>query len=127
MKIKQITTTLAVLSILALPVVSSANTYQYIDSGGMIQSTQASNPSEALATAYNIGLHSGVVLTTVDGIGGSYESPTVNTSGSFYQFVDVNGNIQSINAVSASVALATAYNIGLHSGVVLVTNSTTVN
>ena len=34
MKIKQITTTLVALAVLVLPAVSSANTYQYVDSGG---------------------------------------------------------------------------------------------
>jgi hypothetical protein len=130
MKIKQITTTLMALAILALPAISTANTYQYIDSGGRLQSTQSNSPNEALATAHNIGLHSGVVLLSVGGVGGvggNYEFPITNTSGSFYQFVDTNGNIQNMNAINSMTALDTAYNIGLHSGVVLVTNSTMVN
>ncbi|MEX0919306.1 MAG: hypothetical protein WDZ64_00970 [Parcubacteria group bacterium] len=130
MKRKQLTTTLMVLSLLALPAVSFASTYQYIDKGGQVQSVQANSSAEALTSAYNIGTHSGVILVTVEGIGGSYESPTVvytNTGGSFYQFVDRNGNVQSISAPNSSTALATAPNIGLHSGVVIVTNSTTVN
>ncbi len=127
MKIKQITTTLAALAVLAVPVVSAANTYQYVDSAGRLQTTQAVSSSDALSTTSNMGLHSGVIWVSVDGIGGSYESPTTNTGGSFYQFIDVNGNIQSMNAISSAVALATAYNIDLNSGVVLVTNSTTVN
>ena len=127
MKTKRITTTLVALAVLVLPAVSSASTYQYIDTAGRIQSTQANSSTEALATAYNIGLHSGVVLVNVNGIGGSYESPTTNIGGSFYQFVDIYGNVQSMNAVSSTVALATAYNIGSNSGVVLVTNSTIVN
>lgn len=128
MKIKQITTILAALAIFALPVASYANTYQYVDSVGQLQSTQANSPGQAIATANNIGLHSGVMLVGVDGIGGigGNDAPptTTNTEGSFYQFVDANNNIQSMNAISPEVALATAYNIGLHSGVVLVTNST---
>lgn len=130
MKTKQITNTLVALAVLALPAVSLANTYQYVDSGGRLQSTQANSSTEALATAYNIGSHSGVALIGVAEVGGSYESPTINTTntgGSFYQFIDINGNVQSMNAPSASIALATAYNIGAHSGVVLVTYSTTVN
>ena len=127
MKTKHITASLALLAILAMPAVSSANTYQYIDSGGRLQSTQASDPNEALATAYNIGLHSGVLLVSTDGIGGSYESPTINTSGSFYQYIDIYGNVQSMNAINSSVALSTAHNIDPHSGVILVTNNTTVN
>jgi len=132
MKIKQITTTLVALAIFILPAVSSANTYQYVDNGGRLQSIQASSSTEALAMAYNIGIHSGVMLVSVNGIGGSYEDPTTNTTTTtntntnvnFYQFIDVNGNVQSMNAPNSSVALATAYNIGIHSGVVLVTNST---
>jgi len=127
MKINQITTTLVALAMLVLPAVSSANTYQYIDSGGRLQSTQANSSNEALATANNIALHSGVVLVSVEGIGGNYEPTTTNTTGNFYQFVDKNGNVQSVNAMNSSVALATAPNIALHSGVILVTNSTTVN
>jgi len=64
MNIKQITTTLVALAILAIPAVTFANIYQYIDSGGNVQSIQANSPSEALATAPNLGLHSGVILVT---------------------------------------------------------------
>jgi hypothetical protein len=134
MKIKHITATLAVLTALALPALSSANTYQYVDSAGVLRSTQVNTSTEALATASNIGPNSGVILVSMGATTVVYPvtSPATNTTvtntgGSFYQFVDANGNVQSINAVNSSVALATAYNIGLHSGVVLVTNSTSVN
>jgi len=112
------------LAVLGLPAVSLANTYQYVDSGGVLRSMQANSAVQALATAPNIGLHSGVVLVTIGGTGtgGSYES--VTTGNTFYQFIDRNGKIQSVNAASASIALASAPNIAPNSGVILVTNST---
>ena len=42
----------------------SGNYYQFIDTGGNIQGVWAANPSMALATAYQPGTHSGVVLGT---------------------------------------------------------------
>jgi hypothetical protein len=129
MKINKITATLAVLTMLVLPTVSFANTYLYVDSGGRLQSMQANSSTEALATAPNIKFNSGVMLVSagefIGGIGGSFESP-VNLSGTFYQFVDVNGNIQSINAGSSAEALANAVNIAPNSGVILVTSSTSL-
>ena len=118
MKIKKITTILVALAVLAIPVVSFANTYQYVDSRGQLQSIEANSSSEALMTAYNIGIHSGVMLVSSQGIGGG------DYTGSFYQFVDMSGNIQSMDATNSSTALTTAYNIGTHSGVILVNNYT---
>jgi len=51
---------------------------------------------------------------------------TTNTGGSFYQYVDMSGNVQRVYASSASVALATAYNRSPSSGVMLVTQSTSI-
>jgi len=127
MNLKQIITAFIVLTVLTLPAVSLANTYQYVDAGGRLQSVEANSTTQALATAPNIGLHSGVMLvtsTTVIVNTGTYTAPSTNSytsTDSFYQYIDIHGAVQSMNAVSASVALATAYNISPHSGVMLVT------
>lgn len=130
MKMKQLTTTLVALAVLVLPAVSLASTYQYVNSAGALQSTEANSSAEALAIASNLGIHSGVMLlgtNGIGGIGGNLVLPVTNTGGNFYQYIDANGNVQSLNAVNSSVALANAYNIGANSGVILVTNSTALN
>ncbi|MEX0910436.1 MAG: hypothetical protein WDZ73_01640 [Candidatus Paceibacterota bacterium] len=131
MKIKQIATSLAVLTVFILPTLVFANTYQYVDSNGNLQEVQANSSTEALATAINRAVHSGVMLVGTGGVitNSNYNfsvSNTTNTSGSFYQFVDTSGNIQSINAASAEIALATAVNRHVNSGVILVNNNTSL-
>lgn len=83
MNTKRIVVTLVALAVLVVPVVSSANTYQYIDTSGQLQYVQADNSSQALASAYNIGIHSGVMLYSSNwGIGGAdYRG---DYAGSFY-------------------------------------------
>lgn len=127
MNITKIILTLAVFSILVIPAVSMATTYQYISTRGDILSLLASSPQVALATAPNLALHSGVKSVGVDGpIGDSkvVVNTPVNTSTTFYQYIDINGNVRSINASNATVALNTAPNLGVHSGVILVTDIT---
>jgi hypothetical protein len=117
---KQITSTLVALAILALPAVSFANTYQYVDNGGRLQSTVANSPTEAIATAFNISPQSGVMLVSGGNTIGVTVTPITNTGGNVYKFIDIYGNVQSIHAVSSAVALATAINISPNSGVMLV-------
>jgi len=111
------------LAILAFPALSFASTYQFVDSSGNLQSVEAANSSVALATAYNIGVHSGVMLTRNGAVLGTntYTTYTTNAgTGNYYQFVNTSGQLSGLWATNSSVALATAYNIGIHSGVVLV-------
>ncbi|MEX2054353.1 MAG: hypothetical protein WD883_02330 [Candidatus Colwellbacteria bacterium] len=121
MRIKQITVALVALAIFALPVVAFANTYQFVDNNDNLQSMTADSSTEALNTAPNLGVHSGVMLVS-GGTGGAVlgSSFTSENSGdNYYQFVDSNGNIQGIYADSFAEALANANNLGLHSGVAL--------
>lgn len=127
MKVTQTVTALMLLTVVVLPTVSLASTYQYVDNAGKIQSVEANSSSQALAIAPNIAPHSGVILGKIANTGTTYDpGTTTNTSGSFYQYVDVNGNVQSVNAPNASTALATAPNISPHSGVILVTSNTKI-
>lgn len=126
MNLNQIMTATTTLSLLILPLVTSANTYQYVNTSGNLQTIEASTPGAAISNASNIAYNSGVIAGTISAIGGSYE-PVTNSSGSnLYQFVDMQGNVKSIYANSASLAIANAVNIALHSGVILVTSSTMI-
>jgi hypothetical protein len=80
MNIKKLTTALVALALFVLPVVSLANTYQYADTAGRLQTVEANSSTEALVKAPNIGSHSGVMLLTSGGIVASYNPPTNNTS-----------------------------------------------
>ena len=62
MKRKNLAPILLAVAMLALPALSLASTYQFIDTGGNLQSVEANSSSVALATAYQLGVHSGVVL-----------------------------------------------------------------
>lgn len=59
---KKITTASIALAISLLPVIAFASTYQYIDRNGTLRSVEANSPTQALAIAPNIALHSGVML-----------------------------------------------------------------
>jgi len=127
MNIQQIATVFGAFALVVLPAVTSANTYQYISTSGSLQSVQADNAMQALATAPNLAANSGVILVGSDGkltpSDNTNPTNTNPTSGSFYQYINTDGNVQSIDTTSASVAIATATNIAPHSGVILVTNS----
>lgn len=107
------------MALLLLPGVSMANTYHFIDTSGNLQSMKANSSSIALDTAYQLGIHSGVMLVRE---GYSIPSTYIPTTGSgnYYHFIDTSGNLQGMWAVSSSVALNTAYQLGIHSGVMLV-------
>ena len=119
MKTNTMLTGLLATALLALPAVSLADTYHFIDTSGNMQSMEAGSPAEALATAPHLGIHSGVMLI---GQGGSNARISMNSTnfGHFYHFIDTNGDLQGMWAASASVALATAPHLGIHSGVMLV-------
>lgn len=119
MNIRKIVTGFIVLTLLALPAVSMASTYQFVDTSGNVQSVEASSPQVALDTAHRLGIHSGVMLV---GEGGTVTfTPTYNTgSDNYYEFIDTSGNIQGVWASSPTEALNTAHRLGVHSGVIFV-------
>lgn len=123
MNIKQLTTTIGVFALLVLPAVSSAATYLYVGTDGDLHSMEASSATEALATAPNLAVNSGVQLVDSD-TKVTPTKPVVSLTSSFYQYINTSGNLQSVSATSASVAMATATNIAMNSGVILVTDKT---
>lgn len=52
----------AVLAAAAVPGISFAATYAYVNTSGEVMTTEAATPNSAIATAPNISLHSGVML-----------------------------------------------------------------
>ncbi|MDO8601820.1 MAG: hypothetical protein Q7R62_01660 [bacterium] len=123
MKIKNTIMALAGLAIMASPVMAFASTYQFVDSSGRLQSVIASNPTEAFATARNIGFSSGVMLVSAGNTGvvlGSYYDATASGNNNYYQFVDISGNLRGVWASNPTEAFALAQKIGIHSGVMLV-------
>lgn len=111
-------TAIALLTLLVLPATSLANTYQFIDSSKNLQSVEANNPTTALETAYQLGIHSGVMLVKE---GAVTLSTSANTTGSsdYYRFIDTSDDMQGLWAINPSTALETAYQLGVHSGVIL--------
>ncbi len=104
--------------------VSAQQVYQYVTSSGMMQTVVAENPTQAIATAYNIGAHSGVML--LGGLGGADFTYYPNNNNYFYQFVNTSGTISSMYASSPTNALNTATNISEHSGVIYVNSATSL-
>ena len=120
---KKITTSLFALTLSILPIIAAASTYQYVDTGGRVQSVQANSPADAFTRAVNIDPHSGVMLVTVSTVLVPTSYPVVSsTSGRIYQYVNINGALQSVQANSPAEAFARAVNIDPHSGVMLVQN-----
>lgn len=127
-------------ALFALPAVSLAATYDYVNTNGQMQSVNADNADAARALAVNIAPNSGVMLdsgTMTQNSGTMTQNNTTTTQGSTtttvvsngtattaasfpsgsYQYVDVNGNVKVIVAGSADAALALATDIAPHSGV----------
>jgi N-acetylglucosamine kinase-like BadF-type ATPase len=102
--------------LLALPAVSFAATYQYVDVNGTLQAVSAASSDQAFALASNIAPNSGVILSEGDV---NQSSVTTNTSypPGTYQYIDVNGNVKMVTAANADAALALATGIAPHSGV----------
>ena len=116
-----VVTSLVVLGALLFSSVASAATYLYVNTSGNVQSIEANNPTQAMAVAPNLAVHSGVMLVggtplAVGGIGGADVSVTSNT----YLYVDTNGNVRTVFANNSTQAMAIAPNKALHSGVMLV-------
>jgi len=53
---------LALAAVVAVPGVSLAATYAYVNEAGEVMTTSATTPNEAIITAPNISTHSGVLL-----------------------------------------------------------------
>ncbi|MBA3789156.1 hypothetical protein H0X32_02030 [Patescibacteria group bacterium] len=102
---------LSAVLVLSLPASAFAATYDYVNTSGALQSVVASTPEQALITAPNIALHSGVILDT----GTVVVAPTGTMS--LYEYVAIDGNLSTVQANSPTQAFALATNIALHSGV----------
>ncbi|MEY2640862.1 MAG: hypothetical protein RL150_255 [Candidatus Parcubacteria bacterium] len=98
---------------------AEASTYEFINSSNQRTSVVANSSAEALRTAYNLGVHSGVMLVRGDtSIAGGQVS--MGQGAHVYEFINTSGQRTSVMANSLAEALRTAYNLGVHSGVMLV-------
>ena len=99
--------------------IANAATYQYVSTSGVVNSVAANSPTEALAIASNLGLHSGVMLVsdTTEVINGDYVAQ--GQGANVYMYINTSGQVSFVSANSVQEALATAYNLGMHSGVML--------
>ena len=58
---------LALAALVAMPAASFAATYAFVNSDGEVRTVEASSATQALTTAPNLHVHSGVMLLTDDG------------------------------------------------------------
>lgn len=107
------------MGLLLLPGVSMANTYHFIDTSDNLQSMNANSSSIALDTAYQLGMHSGVRLIK-DGQTVPSTPVDATGTGNYYHFIDTSGDLQGMWAVNSTVALDTAHQLGITSGVRLI-------
>lgn len=97
----------------------NANTYNFIDTSGQIQSIVANTPEDAIRDAYQRGATSGVILVDHTNDAVNNNNVVVGQGNNLYQFIDTSGQLKSVRANSAQEALRTAYQLGVHSGVIL--------
>jgi hypothetical protein len=115
---KKILFTMLMLGVVtAIPVVTSAATYQYVDTNGNLATVTADNAAQAMTVA-NLGPHSGVMLVTGSPV--VTNNFPITTNGGTYLYVDIYGNLKTVVASSPAQALTLATNITTHSGVMLV-------
>lgn len=98
--------------------IADANTYDFINTSGQRVSVTADTSGEALRTAFNLGLHSGVIL--VDNNTGNSNQPVAGQGVYLYEFINTSGQIGTVRANTPQEALNTAYQLGVHSGVIRV-------
>lgn len=100
--------------LLAVPLGVQAITYHYIDIEGEVQTIEAGNASEALNVARVNGptIHSGVKVDA-----GILDEG--DTFANIYHYVDINGNLKSIQAASMDAALFLATDKHPQSGMLL--------
>jgi len=106
---------------LGLPHLSQAATYAYVNTSGTVLNVTANTSAGAIATAPNIGMHSGVML--IDNTNYSYNAPTAPATGgalSGYLYVNSSGQVVHVNSDTSAEAFADANNIATHSGVMII-------
>lgn len=112
------------LALAALPMFSYAATYQYVDTAGEVEVVTANTADEAIAVAPNRMATSGVMVVSsisfgIGGIGGN-GSLDVDGDGTIaFQYVDVTGDVDMIEAVNAEQALVISPNRAEHNGVIM--------
>lgn len=114
---------------LVLPIITFGATYHYVDVNGDVQQVEANSAAEALTKPTDIAANSGVAIdrdiiqpgmSINDNTVNNTSVPTMSTTGmTTYQYVDVNGNIKSVEAYTAAEALTKPNDIALHSGVMV--------
>ena len=70
------TITLALVMMTSIPAHAQAATYAFVNNSGEVSIVSADSPAQALATAFNISIHSGVMLlqSQLDAIVGDHVS-----------------------------------------------------
>jgi hypothetical protein len=99
------------LSVLFIPALTYASTYEYVNTSNGLQIVTANSAAEAFASASNIAPKSGVMLlsSTVGGSTSTY---------SLYEYVNTSGTLSTIRAQSSAQAIAEATNIAPNSGTI---------
>jgi hypothetical protein len=111
-----------------------AATYNFVDTSGNLRSVTADSSAEALLTASNIGLHSGVILSSGIGsetvsiapynpLAGSY-NPLVGKS---YMYINTSGIATVVDANTSTQAFYESNNISSNSGVMLINSQSDAN
>jgi len=96
--------------------ITEAATYNFINTSGKLGTIVANNPQEAINQAYQLGAHSGVILVFT----ANSNQPNLGEGSFIYQYVNTSGSLITIRANSPKDAFAKAYELGIHSGVILV-------
>jgi hypothetical protein len=113
----------AIILAMGFPAFSYAATYAYVNQFGQINTVVADTPSIAIAIAPGIASNSGVdLLSNFSGtVLGATTSATYNVK--TFAYVNQVGTVIAISAESSAMAFAKAFDIGDHSGVMLLSNT----
>lgn len=117
-----------VAAFVAVPLVSHAATYAYVDRSGDVSYVEAGSPAEALAKATNMATHSGVMLMT-NSSAVSSDAPQVagDTSIAGYLYVNESGQVVFVDVNSAAAASFNSVNMSTHSGVMIINSTSDQN
>lgn len=98
-----------------------ANTYQFINTSGELKSFTANSSDEALRTAYQLAVHSGVRLVSDNNVNNDFVVDNNNVvygqGSNLYQYINTSGELSTVRANTPEEAIRTAYQLGAHSGV----------
>ena len=112
---------MSALLMFGLTTFADAATYEYVNTNGTISTINADSADQAITTATNRAMGSGVILVTGN------ESVVTSSTNTQFGYVNESGVVVTVDANTSSQAFSESNNISDHSGVILINSTSDQN